>query len=55
MSVKVYGTATPQPYEHSDGTGLDFRDGHLMVTGSAPLERLAIYAPGQWERAEVTK
>lgn len=52
MAVKVYGTET---HEHGNGTDLDVRDGHLLVTRSGGGEKhsVAIYAPGEWQRAEV--
>jgi hypothetical protein len=58
MAVKVYDSKTPETYEHGAGTGLDVRDGHLIVVtsnGASPTDRIAVYAPGKWERAEVTK
>jgi len=60
MAVKVYETTTPETHEHADGAGLDVRDGHLIVirgtsTVTEPQHRIAIYAPGKWERAEITK
>jgi hypothetical protein len=58
MAIKVYPTETNDTHEHADGTGLDVRDGHLFVTvgnGAQPSHRIAVYAPGKWDRAEATK
>jgi hypothetical protein len=39
--------------QHGDGTGIDIRDGHLVVVSG--VDTVAIYAPSRWLRAEVTK
>jgi hypothetical protein len=40
--------------EHQDGTGIDVREsGHLIVVTG--MDTLAIYRPGSWTSAEVTK
>jgi hypothetical protein len=44
--------------QHPDATGLDVKDGHLLVTvgtGASPDHRVAVYAPGNWISAEVVK
>lgn len=58
MAVTVYDKQTNETYDHGNGTGLDVRDGHLIVTkgtssAQEPHHRVAIYAPGKWERAEI--
>ncbi len=60
MAAKVYVSGADDPDEYGDGTGLDIRENHLIVsTGDAisprVQQRIAIYAPGHWKRAEVTK
>jgi len=57
MAVKVTGnnpqTKAPTTSQHGNGTGIDVRDGHLLVVDG--LDQIAIYAPGHWTHAEVTK
>lgn len=56
MPVKVIGTdaATQDGVEHADASDMTVRDGHLIVVSRGPTT-VAIYAPGTWARAEVTK
>ena len=58
MSVKVYDGV--EWYEYANGLALEVREGHLFVldTTSTVMERqhqIAVYVPGKWERAEITK
>jgi hypothetical protein len=59
MAVKVYGNPkTHGDYDHSEGTGVDVREGHLIVQSGASVStprQIAVYTPGSWVRAEVTK
>jgi hypothetical protein len=62
MAVTVYappmfGTPNEQKFTHSDGMSIDVQEGHLLVKRAAARaggsgKRLAVYAPGQWLRAE---
>jgi hypothetical protein len=62
MAVKVTGNG-PAGQEkilaqHGEGAGVDVRDGHLAVTTDPrdePVRWIAVYAPGSWTHAEVTK
>jgi hypothetical protein len=56
MSVTVIGTdaATQDGVEHGNGIDIAVQDGHLIVVSRGP-QTIAIYAPGSWTRAEVTK
>jgi hypothetical protein len=52
MAAKVYGDPRTQgEREHADGTSLDVQDAHLIVLSGA--KKIAVYAPGTWQRAEV--
>jgi hypothetical protein len=58
MAVKVYGKPTTHNYDHSEGTGVDVRDGHLLVLAGVSVttpRQIAVYTPGTWIRAEVTE
>lgn len=60
MAVKVITKVNNEnragsPAQHGNGTDIDVRDGHLVVIASEPTRRVAIYAPGTWVSAEVTK
>jgi hypothetical protein len=56
MAVTVTVNSKPQRgVEHENGTGLDLRDGTLFVTPEGSARPIAMYAPGSWISAEVTK
>jgi hypothetical protein len=56
MAVKVYDGA--ETHEYVNGKALEVRDGHLFVLDTTimePQHQIAVYVPGKWERAEITK
>jgi hypothetical protein len=58
MSVKVYDGV--EWNEYANGRALEVREGHLFVldttsTVMEPQHQIAVYVPGKWERAEITK
>jgi hypothetical protein len=56
MPVKVVGSdvRTQDGVEHAEGVNVNINNGHLVVIATGP-RTIAIYAPGQWLWAEVTK
>jgi hypothetical protein len=55
MAVKVIldnSNRTTSSVQHGKGTDINVSDGHLVVISGT--DRLALYAPGAWLRAEVT-
>jgi len=60
MSVKVISSTprTRADSEHQDGAEIVVQDGHLIVLsdlGDMSKKTIAIYTPGSWVSAEVTK
>jgi hypothetical protein len=56
MAVKVTkGNQANSVAQHGNGTGIEVREGHLLVTPEGSSKPVAIYAPGTWVSAEVTK
>ena len=54
--VKVPGNPGQEiEQNHPDGGDIDIKDGHLIVSTAGGTRRVAIYAPGKWERAEITQ
>ena len=63
MAVKVTKSNQPNQVsqssnvaQHGNGTGIEVREGgHLLVFPEASTRPIAIYVPGTWVSAEVTK
>jgi hypothetical protein len=41
--------------QHGEGETLEINNGHLIVLAGGSMKRIAIYAPGKWNSAEVIK
>lgn len=54
MAVSVHIPRVAKEAEHKDALDFQLHDGHLVVTGVGSI-RVAVYAPGSWTHAEVTK